>query len=347
MPSRPSAALSCACLFLLLSCLATVPARAAALQKRPAVKVMIIAMFGPEADVWRPVLGQVDSIAVPGLSADFPAVACNRQNICLLTTGMGHANAAASVSALVLSRRFDLSRTYFLIAGIAGIAPAAGTIGSAAWARFLVDFGIQHEIDPREAPTDWPSGYFGIETAGPDAKPDLAYRTEVFKLDEDLLQWALALSEGAVLADNDQAKAYRAHYAEAPARAAPKVIQCDTAGGDTYWHGRILGERAEAWTKILTDGQGRYCTTQQEDNASFEALKRGAAAGLVDIGRVAVLRSGANFDRPYPGQSAYQSLKASSGGFQPALANLAIAGRPLVDEIVGHWDRWKKGVPKR
>ncbi len=44
--------------------------------------------------------------------------------------------------ALTFSDRFDLRRTYFLIAGIAGIDPARGTIGSAAWAKYLVDFGI-------------------------------------------------------------------------------------------------------------------------------------------------------------------------------------------------------------
>ena len=52
-----------------------------------------------------------------------------------------------------------------------------------------------------------------------------------------------------------------------------------------------------------TDGKGTYCTTQQEDNATYEALRRGAAAGRLDLKRVAVLRTGANFDRPHPGQT--------------------------------------------
>src|SRR5512142_3523244 len=80
----------------------------------PSPKVVIISMFGPEGQVWLDQLGPWRSIAVPGLSPDYPVVNCNRADVCVLTTGMGHANAAASVMALVFSRQLDLSRTYFL-----------------------------------------------------------------------------------------------------------------------------------------------------------------------------------------------------------------------------------------
>ncbi len=310
------------------------------------VKAMLISMFAPEAQVWIDRYQLRTRIRVPGLSPDHPDVLCNRKGLCLLTTGMGHANAAASVSALVHSRRFDLRHSYFLIAGIAGIDPSQGTLGTAAWARYLVDYGIAWEIDARDVPAHWPSGYLGIHTEGPTQKPPLNYRTEVFQLDEALLQKALNLSAAAQLDDNDEARAYRAHWPQAPANLPPQVTQCDTAAGNTWWHGAILGQRARDWTTLLTDGQGRYCTTQQEDNASFEALKRGAAAGLLDLRRVAVLRTGSNFDRPYPGQSAYDSLATSiSGGFTPALNNLVRAGGPLIDDILARWPSWQKGLP--
>jgi purine nucleoside permease len=309
------------------------------------VKVLIISMFKPEAEVWIEPLRLTDEIAVPGLSADYPKLRCNASEVCQLTTGMGYANAAASVTALIFSGRFDLSHTYFLIAGIAGIDPNVGTIGSATWPRYLIDFGIAQEIDAREMPTGWPWGYFGIETKGPGVKPDLRYRTEVFQLNERLLSWAVALSRQAQLDDNEMAKAYRRHYDQIAAKNPPSVIQCDTAASDTYWHGTILGERAEKWTSLLTDEKGRYCTTQQEDNATYEALRRGANANLIDIRRVAVLRTGANFDRPYTGQTAYASLDSSSGGFTSAIKNLLIAGRPLVEEIVLHWDQWSLDIP--
>lgn len=322
------------------------PARADTASAPRPVKVLVISMFAPEGDTWLKNLPFDATIPVPGLAPEFPAVRCTASGVCVMTTGMGHANAAASTLAVALSDKLDLSSAYVLIAGIAGIDPNVGTIGDATFARYVVDYGIAHEIDAREMPAGWPTGYFGINAANPEAKPPFNYRTELFQVDEALLQKALALAATATLADNDNARAFRARYAQPTARRAPQVIQCDTASGDTYWHGRLLGERATSWTKVLTVGKGRYCTTQQEDNATFESLKRGAAAGRLDLRRVAVLRTASNFDRPYEGQSAYDSLKARSGGFPAAVANLFNAGAPLVNAIVNDWDRWKAGVPR-
>jgi purine nucleoside permease len=312
-----------------------------------APKVLIISMFGPEGQVWLDHLGPWRSIELPGLSPDYPAVHCNRADVCVLTTGMGHANAAASTMALVFSRTFDLSRTYFLVAGIAGINPEQGTVGSVGWARYLVDFGLQWELDAREIPSDWDTGYLGINTRSPREKPPLDYRTEVFQLDEALLQKAYGLSRGVALSDGAEAQAARAHFPEAPANQPPTVLQCDTLAGDTWFSGTQLGKRASEWTRILTDGQGVYCTTQQEDNATYEALKRGAAAGYLDLRRVAVLRAGSDFDRPYPGQTSADNLLnyPAQGGFLIALQNLYLAGNPLVQAITSNWHAWRGGVP--
>jgi purine nucleoside permease len=329
---------------------AAAPFAAAASGKAAAprpVKVMVVTLFGPEAAPWVEKLPLKHAVRVPGLSADYPEVRCTDSGVCVMTTGMGHANAAASAMALALSRQFDLSHTYFLVTGIAGIDPNQGTLGSAAWARYLVDFGLQQEFDAREAPPAWAGGYVGIGAADPETKPRLEYGTEVFQLDEALLQRALALSRGAPLKDNDTAAAYRKQYPQAAARAAPGVLQCDTLAGDTWWHGDRLGERAARWTRLLTDGKGTYCTTQQEDNATYEALRRGAAAGRLDLKRVAVLRTGANFDRPHPGQTDQESLNARSGGFPIATANLYEAAWPLVSDIVARWPLWREGVPAR
>ena len=72
---------------------------------------------------------------MPGLSKAFPDVRCDAAGLCLMTTAMGFANAATSVSA-ALSDAFDLRHTYFLIAGIAGVDPNDGTLGGAYWARY-------------------------------------------------------------------------------------------------------------------------------------------------------------------------------------------------------------------
>ena len=327
--------------------IATGAGRSAAAAPIP-VKVMIISMFGPEGEVWLSHRDLKQTITVPGLSPDYPAVHCGQDSVCQLTTGMGHANVAASLAALVYSRQFDLRHSYWLIAGIAGINPKAGTLGSAAWARYLVDWGLQWELDAREKPKNWPSGYLGINTKNPAGKPPLDYRTEVFELNGALLQRAFALSRSVKLSDSAEAQKARAAY-PAPGNQPPSVIACDTLSGDTWWSGTHLGERAEAWTKLLTNGLGHYCTTQQEDNAAFEILKRATAADLADDQRVAVLRSGSDFDRPPSGGSDVDNLLdyQRQGGFVPAVQNLYLAGNPLVEAIIADWPAWEGGVPAK
>lgn len=309
------------------------------------VKVLIISMFVAEAQPWIDKLALGQAITVPGLSPAYPQVHCNADDVCQVTTDMGKANAAASISALVYSGQFDLSQTYFLVAGIAGVDPEQGTTGTAAWSRYLVDWDLSWEIDARERPAGWNTGFLGINTKTPGEKPPLDYGSEVFQLNEALLQKALALSTNAALTDSPTAQAYRAQYAVAPGNQPPRVTQCDAMTGNTWFHGDLLGQRARAWHKLMTDNKGTYCMTAQEDNATYKALQRGAEAGLLDLQRVAVLRTASNFDRPHPGQTAAESLKANSGGFGPSTANLVVAGQPLVTDIVTKWASWKNGVP--
>jgi purine nucleoside permease len=104
-----------------------------------APKVLVITMFGGEAKPWLEGEPLVHKLALPGLSKAYPEVACTDDGLCVMTTNMGYANAASSIAALVFGGRLDLTKTYFLISGIAGVDPAQGTLGSAHWARFAVD----------------------------------------------------------------------------------------------------------------------------------------------------------------------------------------------------------------
>lgn len=311
------------------------------------VKVMIVTMFAPEANTWLKHFVDPIKINVPGLSPDYPEITCQKTGVCLVTTGMGHANAATSMMALLFSPKFDLRDTYFLVAGIAGIDPQRGTLGTTAWAKYLVDFGPQWEIDAREIPTTWPTGFLGINTAGPDQMPKLDYKTEVFALNARLVDAAYDLTRHVHLQDSPQIAAYRAKYPDAPANQPPQVTQCDTLSGDTWWEGDLIGQRARDWTKLLTRGKGVYCTSQQEDNATFEAIRRADAAGLARQDRVLVLRAGSDFDRQPPGVSAAANLLdyQQQGGFVPALDNLYLTGAPFVHDLVTHWALWKQGIP--
>ena len=94
-----------------------------------------------------------------------------------MVTGIGNIKSAAATMALGLDQRFDLTHAYWLVAGIAGIDPEDASIGSAAWAGYLVDGDLAHEIDPREIPKDWKYGYFPRDTKGPnDTSPPRAIR---------------------------------------------------------------------------------------------------------------------------------------------------------------------------
>ena len=321
-------------------------AASSALAQPLAPKVLVITMFKGEADNWLKNEKLDQKLAIPGLSKAFPEISCNDKGLCLVTTSMGYANAASSISALVHSDALDLSTTYFLIAGIAGVDPAQGTIGSAHWARYAIDGGLQWEIDGRATPEGWPGGYFGIFTKKPGDKPKLAYGTEVFHLNEALTETAYQLSKDAELVDSDVAKADRAHYPSAPANAPPAVSICDTVSDDTWWAGKQMSAEMAAWAKTLTDGAATYCTTQQEDNATLTALQRGADMGRLDMSRVAILRAAADFDQEYPGETAAQLLAADSGGFVPSVVNAYRVGSKLTEAIVGNWDAWKDGPPK-
>jgi len=154
------------------------------------------------------------------------------------------------------------------------------------------------------------------------------------------------LTRAVDLIDSDAAKAYRAKYSEPAAAAPPQVSICDTISSDTLWHGARLGAAMEAYAKLVANGEADPCTTQQEDNATLTALKRGAEAGLIDFNRIAVLRTASNFDREASGQSAAESLRARSGGYFLSVANAHRLGATLAHAIVADWGTWSAGPPK-
>ncbi len=324
-----------------VSLLASIPALAREAQPI-APKVMVITMFGEEARPWLEGEKFTQKIKLPGLNPEYPEIDCTGEGLCHMTTAMGFANAASSVAAMALSDKFDLSHTYFLIAGIAGVDPKQGTLGSAHWAKYSIDASLNHRIDIREAPEGWPTDFFGLGAAKPGDKPKWSAGTEVFELNGKLADYALAATRNVELLDSDAAREYRKHYTEEAAIGAPKVTICDTASSDTYWHGTKLGEAIAEWSKRLTDGKADYCTSQMEDNATLTALKRAAEAGKLDFSRIALLRTASNFDRQGKDQSATESLAAKSGGFPLATANAYRVGKAYADSIIKNWQAWEK-----
>ncbi|KAM0188334.1 hypothetical protein ACHAPA_009432 [Fusarium lateritium] len=321
-----------------------------------APKVMIISMWTPEADVWHDNLpssnlGNLSSKVIhsPGFSMLFPCASCTENgDICQLTIGEGEVNSAATLMALVLSPKFDLRHTYFLIAGIAGVNPKYGTLGTVALARYAVQVALQYEIDSRSLPPNWATGYISYGREQPHEYPFITYGTEVFELNAQLRDTAYRLASKAELADANEPKQYRALYGRMgesykSASQPPSVVKCDTATSDVYYSGSRLSESFENTTRVWTNGTGVYCMTAQEDNAVLEVLVRAAIEKLCDFKRVMVLRTGSNFDRGPLGRSDLEHLTAQQNGFNIAIANIFNAGIEIVKGIIRDWDDTFKG----
>src|SRR5216684_7607790 len=98
----------------------------------------------------------------------------NRQGVLGVVTGVGTAKAAATIMALGLDPRFDLRKAYWLVAGIAGVDPLDASLGSAAWAEWVVDGDLAHEIDAREIPPEWKTGMVPLRRSRPYEGPRTA-----------------------------------------------------------------------------------------------------------------------------------------------------------------------------
>lgn len=278
-----------------------------------APKFMIISMFTPEAEVWYDIPDfnlLAHNITLPGLSPLFPAIHCSDDySVCQVVTGESEINAASTITSLVLASQFDLTKTYFMVGGIAGVDPTQGTLADVTFARYAVQAALQYEFDAREIPTNFSTGYFPQGATNPNEYPQDIYGTEAFEINDNLRNIAFSFARKAKLNDTSDAAAYRAKYASgAAARDAPSVRKCDVATSDVYFSGTLLGEAFSNYTKLITNGTGVYCTTAQEDNATLEALLRGALAKLVDFSRIIVMRTASDFDRPPPGESDLQNL---------------------------------------
>lgn len=308
-----------------------------------APKVLVITMFDAEAKPWLDSLGLDQKIAIPGLSPEFGDLSCNA-DLCLMTTTMGFANASASTMAVVLSNKLDLTKTYFLIAGIAGVDPENGTLGSAAWADYVVDAGLMHRIDDRDAPEGWTTQIVELGAGEPGQKPKWSAGSEVFELNPALLAAAVEASRDVELSDGADAAAYRAAYTQDAAKAAPTVMTCASVSADTYWHGETRAREIADHIALLTDGAADYCMSQMEDNASLTALKRGADAGRLDFDGVAVLRTASNFDRAHEGQTTAEYLSAKSGGFVPATENAFRVGNDFAQAVISDWPSIEDGI---
>jgi purine nucleoside permease len=290
-------------------------------------------------------------IPLPAAHRDLRASADG--SVVALLTGVGNPNAATSVTALGLDPRFDLRKTYWLVAGIAGIDPADGSLASAVWTDFVIDGDLGHEIDARETPADWPTGYFPLGKNAPYEKPrstEEFANQNVFSLDPGLVRWAYDLTREIPLPENEVVRRRRAKYTGLPnAQRPPFVLIGANLASSTYWSGKLLNQWANRWVSYYTDDRANYVTTAMEDSGTLRALTNLGRAGKVDARRVLVLRTASDYDMQWPGGTALEGFHGDTDGqypaFIPSLEAAYLVGSRVVHALVKDWGRYAISLP--
>jgi purine nucleoside permease len=340
-----------ASLFLLSAC-----SVAALAQSSPIpVKVVLVAMFEQGADTgdapgelqyWVE-RDHLDHIYP--LPAGYHAVRMNGDGEMAVLTGAGTAHAASTIMAVGLDPRFDFSHAYWIVAGIAGGCPDRISLGSAAWARWVLDADLAYEIDPREIPPDWTTGYLPLGKAKPFEPPAEPRSGQIYELNDGLAQWAFNLTHTVPLDDSDKLKQIRANFDGAAAQRPPFVAIGDEISSSTYWHGKLMDAWATEWMRYYTNGKGEFDTTAMEDTGTLQSIEFLANAGHVDRNRVLVLRAVSNYDRQPRGLTAAESLARQRIGayaaYLPSLEADYRVGHTVVNELLTHWPKYEATVP--
>lgn len=335
----------------LFACLIAAPAVAAPVE----VRVVVVTAFeigedtgdkAGEFQAWAQVMPEV---------LPFPAGYRNLRydplrKVLLVSTSMGTGRAAISTMALGLDPRFDLSKSYWLIAAIAGVNPNQGSVGSAAWIGAVIDSDFGYAIDPRETPKGWSTGLIPFDRKAPYQAPaPAAPNYNLFPLNIALRDWAFDLTRNAAIPDNDALKALRAPYVGQPkAQTPPVVLKGDEVSGQSFWHGVILNQHYEAWADYWTGDQEGFVMTGMEDTGVLAAIDALGRTGRADPRRVLVLRTASNYTtQPAGGDAATNLLGDHTGvpALQSSLDAAFKAGDMVVEELSRNWPRYVDTVP--
>jgi purine nucleoside permease len=276
----------------------------------------------------------------------------NKDGVLGVLTGVGTARAAATIMALGNDPRFDLTHAYFLVAGIAGIDPQMGSLGSAVWSDYIVDGDLAHELDAREIPKDWTTGFVPLGKSTPFEQPRTARFGDdgnVYHLNTALVNWAFDLTKDTELLDTPAIKERRMQFEGEAAHRPPFVLRGDNLSASTFWHGKLMNQWARDWVKYQTDGKGTYAICGMEDTGTLQSLTWLARAHKVDINRVLVLRTASNYDQQRTGITAAESLAETKvtkySAYMPSLESAYHVGHVVVDSLVTNWSQTRDHIP--
>src|ERR1700759_679022 len=271
-----------------------------------------------------------------------------------IVTGQGKSHAAASIMGLGMDSRFDLSKAYWIIAAIAGVDPNKASVASTAWAKYVVDGDLAYEIDARQIPQGWSTGYVPFGRSMPYQEPSQPFNSngvqQVFQLNASLADWAFQLTKNTHLPDDSTLQQVRAGYPNYPiALLPPAVLEGDDLAADRFWIGDLFNSWAENWTSYWTANQGSFAMSDFEDTSVGLALQFLSKVGRADQNRLLVLRSASDYTVQPQGETPAQFLAGETSGglsgFVEALSDVYQVGSIVVKNISSHWNTYKNHIP--
>jgi purine nucleoside permease len=261
-----------------------------------------------------------------------------------------------NLTPFLLDPRFDFSKTYWLFTGISGADPQVASVGSAAWARWVVNGDELREIDDREIPAGWPYGLFAIGALQPNTLPtdangfgSVESADELgmaYPLNRGLAQWAFNMTRAVVIPDTPELAKQRALWKGYPnAQRPPFVLLGETLGSVRYWHGPRRTQWARDWVKLWTRGKGTFVMTNMESQTAAQTMASFAKMHFVDLQRVMVLRTASNPSGPPPGADALSTIGDETPGQVAAYEANYRVGSPIVHELLTNWPTYEAAVP--
>jgi purine nucleoside permease len=271
-----------------------------------------------------------------------------------IVTGEGKSHAAASIMGLGMDPRFDLSEAYWIVAAIAGVDPNKASVASTAWAKFVVDGDLSYQIDAREIPRGWSTGYVPLGRSSPYQGPPQPFNSngvqQVYQLNASLVDWAFQLTKNTHLPDDSTLQQVRAGYPTYPnALKPPFVLEGDDLAADTFWIGDLLNTWAENWISYWTVNQGSFAMADFEDAGVGQALLFLSQVGRADKNRLLVLRSASDYTVQPRGKTPAQLLASDNSGglsgFQESLNDVYQVGSIIVKTLSSNWPTYANQIP--
>lgn len=251
-----------------------------------------------EASPWEEHYQFSETIQIPGAPDPLQV---STEGVGLIPTGIGKANAAATVTGLLASERVDCSAALFLTVGVAG-GPPSLSVGSVVVSSAIVDWDMKCRFDGA-----------GSHVLAPNPYVD----EPVYDLAPTQVEEALSAVDG----DDDLAGTLAGEDSA--------VVAGANVCGDELWHGRAVAEQVESWVGRFDCGP--YRATEMEDAGTARALER-----FGRLGDYVSIRGIANPDRPPEGTPprTYFGSDDFEAGFKTGLANAISVATAVISEKI-------------